>query len=441
MSPETNSVSSFDLSKYPAFDPLKTAQVKIDPLNKGLGRADEAFVADQAVALGWNLLHEDLSLPAAVLYKHKLEHNLRWMQDFVRAYGVKLAPHGKTTMAPRLFEMQLASGAWGLTLATAHQTQVAFRHGVRRVLMANQLVGRRNMAIISELIADPGFSFYCLVDSVELVDLLSEYFRERRQQLNVLVELGVMGGRAGVRNDEQLDEVLAAIDRSNGSIVLSGIEVYEGVLKEEPSVRTLLKRAVEATRRLVAKRKDAAAPFLLSGAGSSWYDVVAEEFTAAGFGPEVDIVLRPGCYLTHDAGHYRETQVRILQSNPVARGIGSDLECALHIWAYIQSVPEPGRAIVGLGRRDAAFDSGLPVPALYFRPGKDTIPMPAPAHWRLSRIMDQHAFLEVSTLDGVRPGDMIGFDICHPCLTFDKWRTIPMVDSDFRVVEVVQTFF
>lgn len=421
----------FESSKYSA----------IDPLNKGLGSVDQAFDPERAAELGWNLLHEDLSLPVAVLYKDKLEHNLRWMQEFVRAYGVKLAPHGKTTMAPRLFEMQIASGAWGITLATAHQTLVAYRHGVRRVLMANQLVGRRNRSIISELLTDPAFSFYCLVDSADQVEQLSAHFAGRRQQLKVLIELGVTGGRAGTRNHEQLQAVLEAIDRSNGSVVLSGVEVYEGVLNDEASVRALLKRAVETTRQLLDKRRDSGSPFLLSGAGSAWYDVVAEEFSVAGFGPDVEIVLRPGCYLTHDAGHYREAQARILQCNPVAKKLGSGLECALHIWAYIQSIPEPDRAIVGLGRRDAAFDSGLPVPALYFRPGRDADPAPVPASWRLSRIMDQHAFLDVRAEDGVRPGDMVGFDICHPCLTFDKWRVIPIVDKDFRVVEVVQTFF
>lgn len=431
MSPEMNLGRGFESSKYSA----------IDPLNKGLGSVDQAFDPERAAELGWNLLHEDLSLPVAVLYKDKLEHNLRWMQEFVRAYGVKLAPHGKTTMAPRLFEMQIASGAWGITLATAHQTLVAYRHGVRRVLMANQLVGRRNRSIISELLTDPAFSFYCLVDSADQVEQLSAHFAGRRQQLKVLIELGVTGGRAGTRNHEQLQAVLEAIDRSNGSVVLSGVEVYEGVLNDEASVRALLKRAVETTRQLLDKRRDSGSPFLLSGAGSAWYDVVAEEFSVAGFGPDVEIVLRPGCYLTHDAGHYREAQARILQCNPVAKKLGSGLECALHIWAYIQSIPEPDRAIVGLGRRDAAFDSGLPVPALYFRPGRDADPAPVPASWRLSRIMDQHAFLDVRAEDGVRPGDMVGFDICHPCLTFDKWRVIPIVDKDFRVVEVVQTFF
>ena len=413
----------------------------IDPLNKGLGPTDGEIDPERAAELGWSLLNEDLSLPAAVLYKEKLEHNLAWMRDFTEAYGVKLAPHGKTTMAPRLFEMQLASGAWGITLATAHQTLVAYRHGVRRVLMANQLVGKRNMATVSELLADPGFEFYCLVDSGELVRLLSEFFGQRGQRLRVLVELGVAGGRAGVRDDEQLGEVLDAIECGKGTVVLSGVEVYEGVLAEEHGIRNFLRFAVRVTRELESGGRFGQSPALLSGAGSAWFDVVAEELTSAGLGDGVEIVLRPGCYLTHDAGAYRMAQARMLKSNAVACGLGTGLECALHIWAYIQSVPEPGRAIVGLGRRDAAFDSGLPVPALYFRPGRDAAPAPAPSEWRLTRIMDQHAFLETGAGARVQPGEMVGFDICHPCLTFDKWRAIAVVDSSYRVVELVQTYF
>ena len=113
----------------------------VDPLDKGLGALDAACAPEQIAAQGWNVLKEDLSLPAAVLSQSRIEHNLAWMQRFVNEYGAKLAPHGKTTMAPRLFQRQLAGGAWGITLATAHQTRAAYAHGVRRVLMANQLVG------------------------------------------------------------------------------------------------------------------------------------------------------------------------------------------------------------------------------------------------------------------------------------------------------------
>ena len=415
-------------------------RTSIDSLSKGLGFFNRALEPGEIAQLGWNLLHEDLSLPTAVLYEDRLRHNLKWMQQFIASYGLRLAPHGKTTMAPRLFEMQLQAGAWGITLATAHQTLVAYTHGVRRVLMANQLVGKENMAIIARLLQDPGFDFYCLVDSAALVDQLGTFFSQLDQRLCVLVELGVMGGRTGVRNDEQLQSVLAALSRWSETIVLSGVELYEGVLDDETAIRAFLKHASAITHRLAAEKRFQRTPILLSGAGSAWYDVVAEEFAAAGFGDTVEIVLRPGCYLTHDVGAYSEAQSKILERNPIARQMKSGLLPALQVWAYVQSLPEAGKAIIGMGKRDAAFDSGLPVPALHFRPGH-AAPEAAPAHWAVTKMMDQHAYMRVAEGDDLCVGDMIGFDICHPCLTFDKWRTLPVLDAKYQVIDVVQTIF
>lgn len=410
-------------------------------LNKGLGFVERPIEPGAIARLGWNLLREDLSLPTAVLYEDHLRHNLAWMRQFIGSYRMKLAPHGKTTMAPRLFAMQLATGAWGITLATAHQTVVAYRHGVRRVLMANQLVGKQNMAMIARLLEnDPEFEFYCLVDSAASVEHLGAFFRERDLRLHVLLEVGVLGGRAGVRDDAQLDAVLAALSRWSGQIELSGVEFFEGILDSESAVRELTQRAVAVTQRLIEEKRFAREPALLTGAGSAWYDVVAEEFSAAKFGDAVEIILRPGCYLTHDVGVYREAQTRILERNPVAHAMRSGLLPALQVWAYVHSVPEPEKAIIGLGKRDAAFDAGLPIAALRFRPG-DPAPKPAPAHWTVTKMMDQHAFLQIRPQDDLRVGDMIGFDISHPCLTFDKWRALPIVNAAYDVVDVVETFF
>ena len=91
-------------------------------------------------AQDWNVLNADTSFPVAVLKQSALLHNLQWMREFCEHYGVQLAPHGKTTMSPQLFGAQLANGAWGLTLATAAQVQIAARFGVRRIILANELV-------------------------------------------------------------------------------------------------------------------------------------------------------------------------------------------------------------------------------------------------------------------------------------------------------------
>jgi D-serine dehydratase len=144
--------------------------------------------------------------------------------------------------------------------------------------------------------------------------------------------------------------------------------------------------------------------------------------------------------VTHDVGAYREAQMRILAQNPIAREMHEGLEPALQVWAYVQSIPEAEKAIIAMGKRDAAFDSGLPAPALHYRPG-DASPRLAPAQWSVTKMMDQHAFMKVSAGDDVKVGDMIGFDIAHPCLTFDKWRVLLVVDEKFNVVDAVQTYF
>jgi D-serine dehydratase len=360
------------------------------------------------------------------------------MQSFVEKYGMQLAPHGKTTMAPKLFQRQIEAGAWGITLATAVQAQVAYEHGIRRVLMANELVGRQNMCIVSDLISDAGFEFFCLVDSSEQVEMLASFFGERGQRLNVLLELGAPGGRTGVRDTDQMNCALEALRSARTSISLCGVEVYEGVLGDEVGIRQFLARAVRVTAELAQQKRFDRNPIILSGAGSAWYDVVAEEFSKVEI--PVDVVLRPGCYLTHDVGAYREAQDRILKKNPIAREMTPALTPALQLWAYVQSVPESTRAIIGLGKRDAAFDSGLPTPALHYRRGW-TEPLPTPAGWKLVKLMDQHAYLEILERSEIRVGDMLGFDISHPCLTFDKWRYISVVDSNYRIIDVVETFF
>jgi D-serine dehydratase len=412
----------------------------LSPLNKGIGVLEHGLALDHVPKLGWNLLKEDLSLPAAVISAEKLNHNLKWMQAFVSAYGAKLAPHGKTTMAPRLFQRQIDAGAWGITLATAHQSRVAYEHGIRRVLMANQLVGKQNMAMVAQMLEDADFEFYCLIDSAENTNQLGTFFRERSLRLNVLVELGVEGGRTGIRNREQLDSVLNALSKWHDVLVLCGLEIYEGVLSDERAIRSYLHRALDLARELVRGGYFRREPVILSGAGSSWYDVVADLFRSAEIGTPAEVVLRPGCYVTHDVGAYRNAQERILQQNPVAQQMQPALEAALQVWAYVQSIPERELAIVSMGKREVAFDAGLPTPALHYRPGWPE-PRNAPPAWTLSRIMDQHAFLQIEQAADIHVGDIIAFDVSHPCLTFDKWRYIPIVDAEYRVIDMVETFF
>lgn len=413
----------------------------LDTLGKGLGDLSEHPRLGDLAGLGWNLLAEDVSLPVAVLSESRLAHNLAWMNRFIAAYGLKLAPHGKTTMSPGLFQRQLQAGAWGITLATAPQVQAAYNFGVRRVILANQLLGRANMAIIARLMRDPEFQIFVLLDSPANAARLGEFFASQNLQLPVLIELGVTAGRTGVRNQQQLDALLAEIARWPQSLQLSGLEVYEGVLKDEASIRAFLRRAAQCLQQLVDDGLIASERALLTGAGSAWYDLVAEEWAPLQLNKPLDVVLRPGCYLTHDLGIYKASAERIQANNSVAKQMQSGLLPALQLWAYVQSRPEPELVILGLGKRDAAFDAGLPVPALHYRPDNSEQPRVAPENWQLTKMMDQHAYMQVPADADVQVGDMLALDISHPCLTFDKWRQLLIVDDHYQVIDAVETFF
>ncbi|MGQ7248023.1 amino acid deaminase [Halomonas sp. V046] len=384
-------------------------------------------------------LLRDLSLPAAVIHQAPLEHNLSWMQAFAVDHGAHLAPHGKTTMTPALFRRQLAAGAWGITLATLPQCRAAFAEGVTRLLVANQLVGRANMTIAAALIR-AGAELYVTVDSGANVDQLDEFFGAAGQCLNVLIEVGVDGGRCGCRDDDEIAALAHRIHASSG-LRLAGLEGYEGVVHgDDPvaGIRAYARRLIANARYLDSENLLETEAPIITASGSAWYDVIAEEFRDAGLDQRFSPVLRPGCYVVHDHGIYREAQRGVLSRRP---DLHEGLRPALEVYAQVQSLPEPGLAIVALGKRDIGFD--LPPEALRrYREGASVDAELSVDGWRVIKQMDQHTFLSLPDgADDVQIGDIIAFGASHPCMTFDKWRHVHLVDAELRVIDTWETRF
>ena len=390
--------------------------------------------------LGDSLLKQ-VSLPALVLHQQALNHNLCWMQNYAEAHHAQLAPHGKTTMTPALFRRQLEQGAWGITLATAVQSSVAYEHGVRRILMANQLVGEANMAIIADLLTQGGLEFHCLVENPDNVRALGDYFGAQGLSLNVMLEIGVSHGRCGCRTEQQMLDVLAAIEASS-ALVLTGIEGYEGVIhgeQPESAIQAFAAYLVETAVSLQGQGKFGIPHPYITASGSAWYDLIAGEFVRLQADTLFTPLLRPGCYLVHDHGLYKVAQAGVLHRHPEME---SALLPAMEVWAHIQSLPEEGCAIIALGKRDVAFDAGYPKALRHYPLGegqRDAVVFGE--EYQITAMMDQHAFLQIPAKHDLRVGDIIAFGASHPCLTFDKWRQISLVDNDLNVIEIMPTFF
>ena len=385
-------------------------------------------------------LLNDVALPALVVHQQALDHNIAWMQAFAADRGAELAPHGKTSMAPALFQRQLAAGAWGMTLATAVQTRAAQAQGVRRVLMANQLVGAPNMALIAELLrADPDFDFHCLVDHPAQVTALGAFFGECGLALQVMIEYGVPGGRCGCRSESEVRELAKAI-AAQPALRLTGIEGYEGVIhgaEAATDIRAFADSLVRLAEELRAKGAFALERPIVTASGSAWYDLIAAAFDQLEVRERFLAVLRPGSYVVHDHGIYRDAQGGVLARTGLAEG----LRPALEVWAHVQSLPEPGFAILALGKRDVAHDAGLPLPLRRYRPGQVGNEATEMSGCIITAIMDQHAFMVVAPGTEMAIGDIVALGTSHPCLTFDKWRQGCIADDQLQVVETFATCF
>jgi D-serine dehydratase len=400
-------------------------------------------------AQGWNILNGNVPLPAAVLKESALVHNSRVMRQFTERVGFRLAPHGKTTMAPQLFDRQLRDGAWGMTAATVGHVVTYRRFGVRRILFANQLIDPVGIEfILGELARDPELEFYCLIDSRASAERLAHSIslRDHSRPVQVLIEIGAAGGRTGIRTLEETVALAQYLYDGVPCLQLCGLEAFEGIysLAADPAapqkVSTLLQHVRFALERIFALALFAPGPIVVTAGGSVFFEQVAYELRGLR-GSRFEVILRSGCYLTHDNGMYDQSLANPLHSPVSATQLSAPLRPALEVWSYIQSRPEKELAIANFGKRDVSYDIALPKMMSWRRPSLHSRIQPLDGTVTVRALNDQHAYLQLPASHPLAVGDLVGAGISHPCTTFDKWQLLYLVDDDYNVLAGIRTFF
>lgn len=394
---------------------------------------------------GWSVSRGDLALPVTTLYADALAANLATMATYCERNGVSFAPHGKTTMAPQLFDRQLRSGAWALSCATPTQAAVMRRFGARRIIVANQITERSAWRwLLGELDADREFEVLSLVDSVALVELVDGWVDalSPTRVVDVLLEVGVPGGRGGVRSVAEAHAVAVAVAESR-HLRLVGVEGYEGLAASGASeddlraVDAFLGRVRQTAVELAAGGLLDAEEIVVTAGGSAYFDRVVSELTDwSGIGCPVRVVLRSGCYLSQDAGRYATV-------SPLAGRASSTetlrLANALTSWAAVLTRPEPDLVVLGTGKRDLAHDLTAPTARTLYPTSGGSVELRG--RTETLKLMDQHTMLRVDASLTIAPGDIVALDCSHPCTAFDKVTVVPVIDRDNTVVDAVRTFF
>jgi D-serine dehydratase len=341
--------------------------------------------------------------------------------------------------------MQLNGGAWGLSFATMFQAAVGIEAGARCIIVANQIVCDADLDALAGLLdRHADLRIWFLVDSLAQLDLIEDWAERRAHSvpLDVLLEIGIPGQRTGCRTFEQAITLAHRLATSS-AVRLSGVECYEGgVAKcdaehDAREVTALVHRVIDVVKACDADNLFEADEVLLTAGGSAVFDLVLPLLRVQNLRLAVQGVLRSGCYITHDHGNY----ARFLRLVEKREQLDFSLRAALEVWTMVQSVPEPGLALLTCGRRDISFDIEMPIPKRHAPRGVVTATA-APSDWMISALNDQHAYLRFDSI-GVIPhvGDRVALGISHPCTTFDKWSWMALVEDDFTVTGAIQTKF
>ena len=378
-----------------------------------------------------NLFTSGFQFPVMILSDSALEHNIKRMASYCKSLGFELAPHVKTPMSPQIAKRQIAAGAWGLTIANFNQARIMFEYGFKKLIIGNEVMEPTSIAEIAKINGSGAGHIIFYIDSLAGLKIAQDSIANvANAKLNVFMEIGAVGGRAGIRDLDLLKTILGEIAKDD-RIYVRGVSGFEGAVPGGDRAGDGIEKLRIFLRHIVAAA-EITAPFIredkiiISAGGSSFFDYVAEEF--AKYQGDAHRILRSGGYVSHDHVHYEDLYP--FMGLPDSERFYP----ALELWARVLSIPEPDLAILNFGKRDAGNDLDNPLPILKL--GNK----PEAFKGEIEKLNDQHAFMKISP-GTTAVGEIIGCGISHPCTNFDKWQLLPLVNDNYDVIDLVHTHF
>lgn len=378
-----------------------------------------------------NLFTSGFQFPVMILRDSALEHNIKRMASYCKSLGFELVPHVKTPMSPQIAKRQIAAGAWGLTIANFNQARIMFEYGFKKLIIGNEVMEPTSIAEIAKINGSGAGHIIFYIDSLAGLKIAQDSIANvANAKLNVFMEIGAVGGRAGIRDLDLLKTILGEIAKDD-RIYVRGVSGFEGAVPGGDRAGDGIEKLRIFLRHIVAAA-EITAPFIredkiiISAGGSSFFDYVAEEF--AKYQGDAHRILRSGGYVSHDHVHYEDLYP--FMGLPDSERFYP----ALELWARVLSIPEPDLAILNFGKRDAGNDLDNPLPILKL--GNK----PEAFKGEIEKLNDQHAFMKISP-GTTAVGEIIGCGISHPCTNFDKWQLLPLVNDNYDVIDLVHTHF
>ena len=331
-----------------------------------------------------------LDTPALVIDIDIVEANARRMADATAERGVALRPHTKTHKSVALAQLQIESGAVGITVGTLGEAEVMAAGGIRDIFLAYPLwLDAIKATRLRALCEVEWLTFTIGADSMAGIEQLASACSGLARRPQVMIEIDPGYHRTGLspetagevaRRGSELGLDVIGVFAHGGHAYL-GRDRVEGAAMDE--VQALAAAAASLAANGVEVR--------VISAGST------PTALAAASGPVTEV--RPGTYLIND-----RIQVALGSAPPDA--------VAIAVAATVVSDAAPGKYVINAGAKTLTKD------APPYLAGHGVLPDAGSAV--VERVSDYHG--EVGESDGVespRVGDVVAVVPNHVCPVID----------------------
>ncbi|AJY46302.1 alanine racemase [Martelella endophytica] len=333
---------------------------------------------------------EDLDTPVPVIDRAVAEANLKRMQDYCDAHGLRLRPHIKTHKSIAMAKRQLALGATGITCQKLGEAEVMADAGIEDILISYPLIGPIKARRLAALAGRARMTV--AIDSDVALETVAAAAAEAGRGIAVLIEFDSGLGRTGVTSVE------AALALAEKAAVTPGV-TFAGLMTYPANENTV-----------------------------TFVNVARPAFAAAGLPiPMVSGGGTPAAFHLHELGVIDEVRVgTYIYNDRMMMGAGHArlADCALDILATVISRPTPDRAIIDAGSKSLTSD-----PAGAGGPGHGLIRAYPDAI--VERLTEEHGMVDLSAC-AKKPeiGERVRIVPNHVCPVVNLHDWVFVVDGD-----------
>lgn len=151
---------------------------------------------DRGVSLPVDLDAEALDTPAILVDLDIVDANIRDMANLAERNGFRLRPHIKTHKSVAMARRQIDAGATGICTATVTEAEVMIAGGIKDVMIAYPLVGRRKFERLAPLFDQASITL--AADSSEVIRSYGEFAAHIGRDVPVMLEVDVGMHRVGI---------------------------------------------------------------------------------------------------------------------------------------------------------------------------------------------------------------------------------------------------